>query len=224
MLRHHLSAACPSFAALVAPPAALMLVLATLLCAPVGAQPATSPRDQANAMWAGSVGEWGRYGMIEMRADGKVSRLTRYSNGDYLGEIEVAGKVKRLLMTGPQLSPLYFGLSEQELDFGRNPFFMFLEGAAIPLFALHSGFPGGSASLLPTPAEHPIKIGRDTATISAWNAPGTGVVQYRLAGNAQSPKVAGQVSMTRPEPLTQREIDSWGPPQQVNPPKPVARP
>lgn len=175
-------------------------------------------------MWTRSVGEWGRFGVIEMRRDGKVARLTRYSNGDYLGEIEVAGKVKRMLMAGPKLSPLYFGLSDQELEFSRNPFFMFFEGASIPLFALHLGFPGGPASLLPTPTQQPVKIGPDTVMVCAWNAPGTGLVEYRLSGEAQSPKLAGQVSMTSPEPLTQPEIDSWGPPQQVKPPQPVARP
>lgn len=203
---------------------ALAFLLAALLCACACAQPAMSQRDQADTIWTRSVGEWGRFGTIEMRANDKVSRLTRYSNGDYLAEIEAAGKVQRLSMTGPRLAPLYFGLSEQELEFGRNPFFMFLEGAAIPLFALHMGFPAGPASLLPAPSERSVKIGPDTVTVSAWTALEAGVVEYRMAGTAHSVTLAGRISMAQPSPLTQRDIDSWGPPQQVKPPQQAARP
>ncbi|GAB3447426.1 hypothetical protein NX773_13505 [Massilia solisilvae] len=218
------------------PPASIalfagLLQIALLWAAPpparaqsVNAKPATPARATADAMWVGSVGHWGSFGIIEMRANGKVSRLTRYSNGDYLAEIATAGKLQRMLMAGPQLAPLYFGLSGQELEFSRNPFFMFLEGAAIPLFALHMAFPAGPASLLPAPSERLVRIGPDGVAVSAWKALEAGVIEYRMDGDAQTPKVAGRIGMTRPEPLTRREIDSWGPPQQAMPPQPMARP
>jgi hypothetical protein len=167
------------------------------------------------------AGEWGCFGTMDMRIDGKAYRLAQFSNGDFLAEIEENGRVRHLLARFATHSEQFFGLDESELTFARNPFLFLTDGFAIPVMALHLGFPGGPSTVPAAAATKHVDLWGKPADITASSLSATRV-GYRLEFGGRN--VSGEYDVKRPEPLRESDLASWGPAQQMpKAPAPGAR-
>jgi hypothetical protein len=210
------------------------LALAVQMCAPLQAahaQDVAATQSQPAIPCALPAGKWGCFGMIEMRPDGKAVRLTQFSNGDMLMEIEQDGRTKRLLIAMSTHSERYFGLTESELTLGRipgseistlrNPFLFFTDAFAGPIMALHLGFPDGPSSVPSSATTRHVALWGKPGDITAQSLSATRV-SYRLEMNGHG--FSGDYNEKRPEPLRDSDIASWGPAQQMQTvPAPVAK-
>jgi hypothetical protein len=92
---------------------------------------------------------WSCFGSFELRIEGtngpQVARMIRFSNDEFMAELEQGGVKKQYLQVSPSRLELFAGLTENESPrVGSNNPFMFLDiGFAYPAMALQMAYPTG---------------------------------------------------------------------------------
>ena len=125
---------------------------------------------------------WACYGSIEMAFaaddESSVARISRFANGEILGEISGSKSGQQKLLVLRPFIRLYYGVPDKEIKEGF-PFIFFDYAFAVPAMALKAAFPLGSASVVATGNSMPVHFDGMEGKLSVERQSATRI-KYRL--------------------------------------------
>lgn len=155
---------------------------------------------------------WACYGQIELRKAGaeEIVRMIRFSNGEFMAEIERQDGKKRFLGLRSGFA-LAFGLTATEsLEPNRSPFLFFDYGFALPVGALRDAFPGGPDSVPEGSTKKEVSLEKVDKNFKAQvllstSRVGQGPISYQLTvndrANATTESFSGVLDPVSPAPF-----------------------
>lgn len=130
---------------------------------------------------------WESFGIFEVQwiaeEQATIVRMVRFSNGEFMGEIESKGIKKQVLQVIPSGLMLYSGLSEDESPRigGNNPFSHVDLAFAHPGMALHAAYPSGAKSVPSARVEKEVLLENKYPARIAANRDTQGRVWFELS-------------------------------------------